>query len=188
MVFWKKKQDPLSARARALNAEIQALEAEIRRLDAQLSQKSGGAAVPRLRSTALPDGQVVAHASQAHAPRSSPTPAPVAPAGGSAEPIFEDVDRRRLKGRAVADSTPAHFNELGVRKYDLPALLGRIRQYLRGPSATNPKLVSYLAAGGIQRPHSLRYERRIARNRFVVLVVVLFLVLLGVVSFLVRSR
>ena len=87
--------------------------------------------------------------------------APAAP-----EPIFEEVDRNRLKGRDEAAVTPEHFNELGVRKYDLPALFARIRNQFRGPSTTNPKLVSYLAAGGVQGLRPLRYEKRIARNRF----------------------
>jgi hypothetical protein len=74
-----------------------------------------------------------------------------------------------------------HYNELGVRKYDLPALLRRVRDQFRGPSTTNPKLVSYLAAGGIQGLRPMRYEKRVARNRFIVLVAVLFLALLGII-------
>ena len=66
-----------------------------------------------------------------------------------------------------------------MRKYDLPALLRRIRDHFRGPSTTNPKLVSYLAAGGIQGLRPLRYEKRVARNRFIFFVIILFLLLLG---------
>lgn len=182
MGWLKKKPDPLSERTQALNAEIAALEAEIRKLDARL--QPGGAA-PRLRSTALPHGHVVAHipAAAIHAPAPSP-PASALPA----DPIFEDVDRQRLKPRAEGGSTPEHYNELGVRKYDLPALLHRLRNHFRGPSTTNPKLVNYLAAGGVQGLRPLRYEKRVARNRFIVLVIVLFLVLLGLISAFVRSR
>jgi hypothetical protein len=102
------------------------------------------------------------------------------------EPIFEEVDRGQLKPGMEAASTPEHYNELGVRKYDLPALLRRIRNHFRGPSTTNPKLVSYLAAGGIQGLRPLRYERRVARNRFMVLVIVLLLALLGVITMFVK--
>jgi len=181
----KKKPDPLSERARALNAEIAALEAEIHKLDAKL-QGDGGS--PRLRSTALPHGQVVGHI---------PAPATSTPAAGSiarpaprilTDPIFENVDRQRLKARGQTGATPEHYNELGVRKYDLPALLARLRNHFRGPSTTNPKLVNYLAAGGIQGLRPLRYEKRVARNRFIVLVIVLFLVLLGLISAFVRHR
>lgn len=185
MAWLKKKSDPLSERARALNAEIAALETEIRKLDAKLQP---GSAAPRLRSTALPHGQVVEHI---------PAPAPGAPDAAPAakptprilaDPIFEDVDRQRLKARGETGATPEHYNELGVRKYDLPALLARLRSHFRGPSTNNPKLVNYLAAGGVQGLRPLRYEKRVARNRFIVLVIVLFLVLLGLISAFVRHR
>jgi hypothetical protein len=83
---------------------------------------------------------------------------------------------------------PEHFNELGVRKYDLPALLHRLRNHFRGPSTTNPKLVNYLAAGGIQGLRPLRYEKRVARNRFVALVLFLFVILLGIILAFVRHH
>ena len=95
------------------------------------------------------------------------------------EPIFEEVGQSLLKARSEAATTPEHYNELGVRKYDLSALARRIRDHFRGPSTTNPKLVSYLAAGGIQGLRPLRYEKRVARNRFIFFVVILFLALLG---------
>lgn len=176
MGWLKKKPDPLSERTRALNAEIAALEAEIRKLDTRAQQ---GSSAPRLRSTARPDGFVVhAGAEMTSAPATLPPH----------EPIFEDVDRQRLKARGEATATPEHYNDLGVRKYDLPALFVRVRNQFRGPSTTNPKLVNYLAAGGIQGLRPLRYEKRIARRRFVVLVVVLFLALLGIATYFLRSR
>jgi hypothetical protein len=98
------------------------------------------------------------------------------------EPIFEQVDIDRLRAQAEAPATPAHYNELGIRKYDLAALLHRLRNHFRGPAATNPKLVSYLAAGGIQGLRPLRYEKRVARNRFIVFVIFLFTMLLGLVA------
>jgi hypothetical protein len=104
------------------------------------------------------------------------------------EPIFEEVDQDRLKSRAENGTTPGHYNELGVRKYDLPALLRRLRNHFRGPSTTNPKLVNYLAAGGIQGLRPMRYEKRVARNRFILLVIGLFLLLLGIISVVVRTR
>jgi hypothetical protein len=84
-----------------------------------------------------------------------------------------------LEARSEPNTTPDHYNELGVRKYDLPALLRRLREHFRGPSTTNPKLVSYLAAGGIQGLRPLRYEKRVARNRFIFFVIFLVLILLG---------
>ena len=176
MAWLKKRPDPISDRARALNQEIAGLEAQIKQLDARLQRDDTH---PRLRSTALPRGGTVNYppSDGAHAP----------PAASAAEePIFEEVDRDQLKPRTEAASTPEHYNELGVRKYDLPALLRRIRNHFRGPSTTNPKLVSYLAAGGIQGLRPLRYEKRVARNRFIALAIVLLLLLLLIVAYSAR--
>jgi hypothetical protein len=168
MAWFQKKPDPISDRARALNDEIARLDAQIKELGTQLQH---GPSQPRLRSTAVPHGSTISHA--APAPPASPVP----PA--AEEPIFEEVGPDLLKARSEAATTPEHYNDLGVRKYDLTALLRRIRDHFRGPSTTNPKLVSYLAAGGIQGLRPLRYEKRVARNRFIVFVIILFLALLG---------
>jgi hypothetical protein len=105
------------------------------------------------------------------------------------EPIFEEVGQDLLKARSEGTTTPEHYNELGLRKYDLPALLSRIRSHFRGPSTSNPKLVSYLAAGGIQGLRPLRYEKRVARYRFIAFVVILFLLLWGTLwVFLIHRR
>lgn len=168
MSWFKKKPDPIADRARALNDEIAELDAQIKQLDAQVQRDQSQ---PRLRSTAVPHGATVTHSPPAAASPSTPA---------VHEPIFEEVARDRLKPAADASTTPEHYNELGVRKYDLPALLRRFRNLFHGPSTTNPKLVSYLAAGGIQGLRPLRYEKRVARNRFIALVIILFLILLGV--------
>ncbi len=167
MAWFRKRPDPISERAQALNDEIARLETQIKQLDAQMQRDQSQ---PRLRSTALPHTGPAGH--------TAPVPAaPPVPVVG--DPIFEDVDQDALKARNNGGTTPDHYNELGVRKYDLPALLRRIRGHFRGPSTTNPKLVSYLAAGGIQGLRPLRYEKRVARNRFIFFVVILFLALLG---------
>ena len=171
MAWFRKRPDPISDRARALNTEIAALEVQIGRLGAQLQRDQ---AQPRLRPAAVPQGATIDHAE---------APAPAAPALPAVqEPIFEEVHTERLKGPAEAPTTPDHYNELGVRKYDLPALLRRFRNHFRGPATTNPKLVSYLAAGGIQGLRPLRYEKRVARNRFIALAFVLFAILLGLIA------
>ncbi len=179
MGFFKKKVDPISDRAKALSEEIAALEAKIQRLDTQ-RQQNPSRKVSGLRSTALPDGRTISHSE-----KSSALSAP-APASGPAEPIFEEVDQNRLKSSGETTSTPEHYNELGVRKYDLPALLRRVRKQFSGPSATNPKLVNYLAAGGIQGLRPMRYEKRVARNRFLFFVAILLVILLGIALALVR--
>ena len=181
MALFNRKADPISERARALNDEIAALESQIKRLDSQLQQRQASQENPRLRSTAVPLGSATAH-------RLPPPPDAPNPAHPPEAPIFEDIDKNRLTARAESESTPDHYNELGVRKYDLPALVRRIGNHLHGPSTTNPKLVNYLAAGGIQGLRPLRYEKRIARNRFIFFVGILFFALLGLIFWAARHH
>jgi len=173
MASSKKKSDPISDRTRTLNDQIAALESEIKKLDTQIQR----APTPRLRSTAIPHGETVSRR-----PGPPPAPKPV-----SHEPVFEEISSKTTSARAEAES-PDHYNELGVRKYDLPALWGRLRNHFRGPTSTNPRLVSYLAAGSVGGLRPMRYEKRVARNRFILLVVVLFLILLGVISMFVKTH
>src|SRR5579871_3680029 len=108
MGLFRKKPDPISERARALKAEISQLETQISRLNERLSEQPPG---PRVRSTAGP-------ASPGKGPVAmTPAPAPV-PALPSKPPI-EPLDTSRLKPPPEAATTEAHYNEMGVRKFDL---------------------------------------------------------------------
>jgi len=181
MAVFRKKADPISDRERELAAQIAELEAKARELDARMQENR---ALPRLRSTALPHGPtIVSHPSQPAA-----SPAPPASQSAAQEPIFEEVGPDLVKARSEAATTPDHYNDLGVRKYDLPELFRRFRAHFRGPSTTNPKLVSYLAAGGIQGLRPLRIEKRVARNRFIAMAIFLFLILLGLIAAFVKHR
>ena len=176
MAWLRKKSDPISQRAEALNDEIAKLESQIKHLDAQLQRDQ---TQPRLRAAALPQGASVSY--QAPPPTATAEPLPQ-------DPIFEEVGPHLLEARDDGGMTPEHFNELGVRKYDLPALLRRIRDHFRGPSTTNPRLVSYLAAGGIQGLRPLRYEKRVTRNRFIFFFIILFLTMLGTLLVFLKGR
>ena len=176
MGWFKKKADPISDRARALSEEIAALEAQIKRLGAKPEPNPSA---PRLRSTAMPHGA----GTISHTAHAQPAP-PAAPR----EPIFEEVDQKRLKAKAEPETTPGHYNDLGVRKYDLTAFLARLKNNFRGPPTANPKLVNYLAAGSIQGLRPMRYEKRVARNRFLSVVIGLLLVLIGVFAYFYNHR
>lgn len=190
MGLFKKKPDPISERARALDREIAALEARIQKLaaappaapmpaPAPAIRPPGPAAnppaetapQPRLRSTTLPHGPTIPLAA-------SPTPS-------ANEPVFEEVEHDRLREPA-APAPSALDNELDVDRGGLGSFWTRLKTLFHAPATSNPKLVSYLAAGSIQGLRPLRYERRVQRNRFVALVVILILVLWGIIAVLVR--
>jgi hypothetical protein len=173
MGLLKKKVDPISDRARTLNDQIARLESEIKKLDTQIQRSP----TPKLRSTAIPHGTTVAHVAE-----STPVPRP-----SNREPVFEEIKQASLTSRPDVDAAD-RYNELGVRKYDLPALWHRITNHLRGPTASNPRLVKYLVAGGVQGLRPMRYEKRVARNRFIALVVVLFLILLWIISMVAKNH
>jgi hypothetical protein len=160
----KKPVDPISERSRALTAEIAALEAQIQELDSQIRHSPPQ---PRLRPAAWP------HQS-----------AGVSAASSLREPVFEQVDHDRVKTDTDIATPESHYNELGVRKFDLVAAWRRLRNHVHGPSANNPKLVNYLAAGSIQGLRPLRYEKRVARNRVIALSVILVGVLGGILKIL----
>ena len=164
--------DPITERERALNQQISSLEAEIKRLDTQIQR----APTPKLRSTAIPHGTTISR-------KAEPSPPPPKPA--ASEPVFEEI--KPLKPRTETQGAE-HFNDLGVRKYDLPAIWQRLRDQFRRPTTSNPRLVNYLAAGGVHGLRPLRYEKRVARNRFVVLTVALFIILLGIILSLAKIR
>jgi hypothetical protein len=169
MGLFRKKADPISDRTRALNAEIAALENRIKKLSQQAQTGPG----PRLRSTVYPAG----------AQPSGPPPS------AGRDPVFEEVHQNQLTGPPEPDATPQHFNELGVRKFDLIAVWERLKKQIAGRPVANPKLINYLAAGSIQGPRPLRYEKRVARNRFFALAAALAIICLGLVFYwLARSH
>ena len=161
MGVFRKKRDPISERAQALTEQIEALEEQIKHLAAEADSPH-----PKFRSSAVPRG------SAPHAPVTR-EPAPVE--------HFEPVDHTPLQAPQVPVSRPRE-QELDVRKYDLAAAWRRFKDQFKTPPASNPKLVNYLAAGSIQGLRPLRYEKRVARNRFIFLVVVLLLVLWGIIA------
>ena len=118
MGLFKKRNDPIAERERALDARIASLEGQIKQLNQRIVEDQSQ---PKLRSTAKPHAQPVPN--------------------GPAEAAFEDLRRHPVR-RVEPPNTPDHYNELGVRKYDLAATLHRWWAELRGGSEPNPKLVN----------------------------------------------
>jgi hypothetical protein len=170
MGIFKKKADLISERSRELTARIAELETRIKHLSRQTEPEDPR----RIRSTAYPPGATAAHH---HANGAS-----------NAEPVFERIDQKQLKADPEPLATAHYYNDMGARKFDLVELMARIKRRFRGPPAANPKLVNYLAAGNIQGLRPLRYEKRVARNRFVALTLVFVVVLFGLFCFLARRH
>jgi hypothetical protein len=166
-----KQVDPISERARTLNDQIASLQSEIKKLDTQLQRTT----TPKFRSTAIPHGETVSRK-----PEPPPAPKPV-----SHEPVFEEVNPKKFQPEADPRD---RYNELGVRKYDLPALWNRLCNHFRRPTTNNPRLVNYLAAGGVHGLRPMRYEKRVARNRFIFFASALFLLLLGTLLVYLHGR
>jgi hypothetical protein len=160
MAVFRKKTDPLSDRSRALNAQIADLEAKIKKLSQNLEKRK--TEQPLLRSSAYPSGQRVEHP----------------PAAATPDLVFEETDHSSLE--AQAEETPSGNGQLQVRKHHVGSWLEKFQHRFRKPPPVNPKLISYLAAGSFQGLPPLRYEKRVARNRVLLLFVVFLILLLGI--------
>src|SRR5262249_52382885 len=106
-------------------------------------------------------------------------PKPTLPAR---DPVFEKLNYQKSKEQPEIETTPDRYNDLGVRKYDLIGAVHRLQNHFRGQPTANPKLVSYLAAGSIKGLRPLRYEKRIAQNRFIFLSLFFVLILWGILA------
>ncbi|MCU0771182.1 MAG: hypothetical protein MUE94_05340 [Verrucomicrobia bacterium] len=167
MALFKHKPDPISDRARALNSQIAALEAQIRKYETRLGRAPAPSSPP-----ALP-------ASRVHPPMGA-SARPAVPARRELD--LEEVGQRQLTSEAELANDVVHVNELGLRKFDVPRLISDVSGFFRAPTTSNPRLVSYLAAGGIQGLRPLRYEKRVARNRFIVFALILLGLLIGLLT------
>ena len=166
MGLFKKKSDPLSQRSRELQRQIAALETQIQVLSAQPDLATAGHA-PRVRPATT-------------ATKSRRAAAPKAP-------VFDEAESAPLPTRA-ASRARATAAELGMKKSDWRSVWRNMRDSFRGPVTSNPKLVSYLAAGSVQGLRPLRFEKRVARNRFVALTGMFLLVLWGIIWMFVMRK
>jgi len=176
-LFRSGKADPIQSRSQELSAEIQALEAQIQELGSSLGAGESAARGGTATATTFP----------------GPNPflsSPEAPTLDGAEPALEPVDHRRIT--VTAEPSPAAEAEqlrhdLGQRRFSVQSVAKRLQKHFHGPSANNPKLISYLAAGSIQGLRPLRYEKRVARNRVIALTMVLGTILWGIFYMLWRQ-
>lgn len=162
MGLFRKKPDPLAQRAHSLNRRIAELEAEIAKLNTTLT--------PESPDPARPFGPTRSSSSA----RGAATPALVH------DPVFERMPPRPMDPRAAEPPNPTREAiEMGLKRPAWSQWWRKLKGQMVDPPPSNEKLVNYLAAGGIQGLRSLRYERRVARNRIIFVCVVLGLILWG---------
>lgn len=171
MAIFKKHTDPISDRSKALKAEIAALEDEIRQLSSKIVN---GSDHPRVHSGA-PSGRL---------PTAETAPAPVH--ADTRPPVFERLDNNKVAGPPEPSVFAGAEANLGIGSNGSGKGWRRLASFFHRPPASNPKLVSYLAAGSIKGLRPLRYEKRVARNRFLALTALLLLLLWGIYAAFVR--
>ncbi len=179
--WFRKKTDPLKSREESLNAEIAAIESEIKKLNASLGAPSktnsrkgkqifGGSGGQRSDA-----GKAAGRQSQEDTNR---------------EPIFESVPRPSsavgeegppTQDRSQSDSSTESQTELPKGGRSIAEKFRLWHQRFRRQTPSNPRLVNYLAAGSIQGLRPLRYEKRLARNR-VILLAACFALLLWILA------
>lgn len=174
MGFFKKQADPILKREQVLDSEIAALEAQIKDLNSRISKEQHQ---PKTRSTAFPSGHENSISQQ--------MPEESIPLN---DPIFEPVDQRSVKSLSEPNGNATIQSGLNIEKGAFERICRRFAGLFRSTPTRNPKLVSYLAAGSIKGLRPLRYEKRIARNRFIALSFILVLLLWGIYSAFVRQN
>ena len=158
MAWFKRKIDPMTSRSRELHSEIAALESQI----AQLSNAST-LGDPLQIHTVLKETRYL-----------------------PPDPILRADEALTHSLQPVTDSNcPGLYNDQGVRKFDLAGWWLRARRQPAPSPTGNDKLVAYLAAGRNYGYTALRSERRVARNRFILLAFVLLAMLWTVLSLLI---
>jgi hypothetical protein len=169
MGLFKKKADPLAQRANTLNRRIAELEAEIARLSQNVTPGSAQ------RPSAEPSAPL-----PSRAPAAAPLP--------SHDPVFERMPPRPVDPRSAGEPAGREAVQLGLRRPVWSQWWRRLKAHFVDPPPANEKLVNYLAAGGIQGLRPLRFERRIARNRIIFVVVVLGILLWGLLVMFRHTR
>lgn len=136
------------------------LEREMAELESELRQAAEEE--PAFRSSAYPDQS-----------------------GGEKELILEDYDQSQLK------EPPSHIQEeldgVSSKPTGFREKFRRLKKEVGATPVSNPKLVKLLSTGNIRGLEPLRYERRVARNRFLFMLALLLLVLTGLAMVLHRN-
>jgi|TARA_B100000959_G_scaffold113719_1_gene119910 predicted RNase H-like nuclease (RuvC/YqgF family) len=159
MGLFSRKTNPMISRTQELRSEIEEIEQQI----FQLQEASNSANPVQIRTTInksirIPD-----------------------------DPILRlDEELRNITETKLEADSANLFNEQGMRKFDLYGWWQQIKTTKTLPEPNpNEKLVTYLATGRNHGYTALRRETRVARNRFILLAIVLIAVLWSILSLLI---
>ena len=165
MKLVRRKKPSLEKRERELSTELSALSDKIEALEKKLHPKT---------STLKSEKQKArAEKNSAHEPE---------------QPLFEEPSVTHVGDIKRSEPAPELFNEDGVRKFNLPAAWTRLKQFINGPQAQNTKFVSHLTKGSPHGLPPLRREKRMARQRFLIMFTALLLILWFVSSVYLGTR
>jgi hypothetical protein len=159
MGWFTRNPDPMAVRTRELTTEIAALESQIDQLhDAAQSTDRHQMQTVLEKTPDLP-------------------PDPV---------LQADLEFPEMLPAEPARDCPGLFNEQGVRKFDLAGWWRRVKQRTPLPTPTpSENIVTFIASGKNHGYTSLRKERRVARNRFIILTLVLLGFLWSILTLLI---
>lgn len=164
MAWFGKRQNAFDRRMREIDKELEDLNAQVRQL-----QRAPGKGSPfKPASTTYPSNRP--------SPPEAPTPAdaPAAPPPPVRSTVnFGTPRQRELWSPPAPENEEVHHSS--GRQTWWQSLFRPRHQPL------DPKLVSYLSTGSFKTVRPLRYERRMARYRFVFCIVLLVSAILGLI-------
>lgn len=166
--FKHRKPDPVGERGKQLSAEIKQLESQIAALQ---NRMQGGTEQTHPPGATPPSPQgKPANPFKANAPSNPPDSRP--------ELVLEPVDLKSLQAVDQPGRPPFRPGKQ-IHAEGRVSFLHKVARFFRGPTSDNPQLIRYMAAGNIHGLKPLRYERRVQRNRLVLWVVILAVILIG---------
>src|ERR1043166_1035513 len=204
MAWFKKKQSPIEKRLEELNQQIAELETQARRQEeaavrrAAQPSESETDGQNQIVAPTEPEIEKPAPDKSAHRPRfrTTVTPSGVSPVHGI-EPHEVDFFARRDKpvdfSLEQGQSSPAKSSEAKKDSAETQApqshgfLDDILRLFHKPKSPPSRARLAYLTTGSFKRLKPLKYERRVARNRAIVLILILAVVVVLLARCVTRS-
>lgn len=204
MAWFQKKKSPVDRRLDDLNNQIVELEAQLRKQQQDELRRAAEATAPTKQDSRNQEPPPGSPRDDAHAPkphsrprfRTTVTPKGVSPVHGI-EPHEVDFFARRdkpvdfgLEGGQAAPPKSAIAKKGGSAPVESKSL-GFLNALLNlfgtpKPQSQQQQLASYLTTGSFQRLKPLRYEKRIARTRLVIVVVIVTVIIVLIARFVMR--